>query len=189
MSVPGLKVVAPATPADAKGLLAAAIREDDPVVVYEHKGLYGMRDEVPDGEHVVPLGRALERRAGGDLTIVGLAATVHVALKAAEALAAERSAQAQVIDLRTLVPLDARAVLEAVAKTSRLLIVEENPRPCGWGAEVASIVAEEGFDLLDAPIRRVTGEVVPLPAAAVLEDLARPTVERTLAAARALLDR
>ncbi|MGZ8605054.1 MAG: alpha-ketoacid dehydrogenase subunit beta [Actinomycetota bacterium] len=177
MAVPGLKVVAPSTPADAKGLLAAAIRDPDPVIVLEAKALYPEKGEVPDGEHVEPLGKASVLTEGDDVTIVALAAMVPRALAAAEQLAAQ-GIGARVVDLRTLVPLDVTTLLDAVRATGRLFTVEENPRLCGWGAEIVSIVAEEAFDSLDGPIVRITTPHVPLPAADSLEDLAIPSVER-----------
>jgi len=177
MAVPGLKVVAPSTPADAKGLLAAAIRDPDPVVFFEQKSLYGIKDEVPDGEHLEKLGTAAVRREGKDCTIVALAAMVPRALAAAVEL--ERlGIQATVIDVRSLVPLDTRTILAEVRKTGHLFTVEENPRLCGWGAEIASIVAEECFDDLDGPIVRITTPHVPLPAAQPMEDEAMPNVAR-----------
>jgi len=177
MAVPGLKVVAPSTPADAKGLLAGAIRDPDPVIFFEQKSLYGVNGEVPDGEHVERLGEAKVRRDGKDCTIVALAAMVPKAMQAAEQLAAD-GIQAAVVDVRSLVPLDTRTILREVVKTGRLFTVEENPRLCGWGAELASIVADECFDDLDGPIVRITTPHVPLPAADVLEDAAMPSVER-----------
>ena len=177
MAVPGLKVVAPSTPADVKGLLAAAIRDPDPVVFFEHKSLYPVKGEVPQGEHVGRLGEAAVRREGKDLSILCLAATVPRSLEAAEHLAA-RGIDAEVIDLRSLVPLDVRAIATSVGKTSRLFTVEENPRLCGWGAEIASIVADECFDDLDGPIVRITSPHVPLPAADGLEDATLPSAER-----------
>jgi pyruvate dehydrogenase E1 component beta subunit len=177
MAVPGLKVVAPSTPADAKGLLAAAIRDPDPVLVFESKSLYGVKGEVPDGEHVERLGLAALRRTGQDCTIVALAAMVPKALEAARLLEG-LGIDASVIDVRSLVPLDTRTILEDVRRTGRLFTVEENPRLCGWGAEIASIVADEGFDDLDGPIVRITTPHVPLPAADVLEDAAMPSVDR-----------
>jgi pyruvate dehydrogenase E1 component beta subunit len=185
LAVPGLKVVAPATPADVIGLMASAIRSDDPVVFFEHKGLFASKGPAaPDG-HLVELGRAAVARQGTDVTLVALAATVPMALAAAESLAAE-GISAEVIDLRCLVPLDAAAVLESLRRTSRLLIVEENPYQGGWGGTVASIVADEGFELLDAPIRRVAAECVPLPFADVLEQQVIPTVGKVTAAVREL---
>ena len=188
MAIPGLKVVAPSSPADVVGLMVAAIRDPDPVIFCEHKALFATKGEVPDGEHVVPLGQARIARAGTDCTIVSLAAMVPRALEAAERLAAEGGISAEVIDLRTLIPLDARAVLDSVARTGRLFTVEENPRVLGWGAEIVSIVADDGFDSLDAPLVRITAPNVPLASAAVLEDLALPSVERIVDTVRRRLD-
>jgi pyruvate/2-oxoglutarate/acetoin dehydrogenase E1 component len=178
LAVPGLKIVAPSTPADMIGLMASAIRSDDPVLVFEHKGLLASKGEPPEGDdHVVPLGSAEVRRQGDDVTLVALASTVPTALDAAERLG-DDGVSAEVIDLRCLIPLDARTVLDSVARTSRLVIVEENPYQGGWGGTLASIVAEEGFYDLDAPIRRVASECVPLPFAANLEEAIIPTVDR-----------
>jgi pyruvate dehydrogenase E1 component beta subunit len=188
MAIPGLKVVAPSNPADMKGLLAAAIRDDDPVVVCEHKALFADKGEVPDGEHVTPLGQAAIVREGADVTIVALAAMVPRARAAADRLDAEHGIDAEVIDLRSLIPLDAQTVLRSVAKTSRLFTVEENPRVGGWGAEIVSLVADEGFYSLDAPIVRITTPHIPLPSAAVLEDLAIPTVDRIVGTVKRRLD-
>jgi pyruvate/2-oxoglutarate/acetoin dehydrogenase E1 component len=178
MAIPGLKVVAPSTPADVKGLLAAAIRDPDPVVFFEHKALYASKGEVPDGEHVDYLGKAAIRRQGSDLTIAALALMVPRALEAAEKLQAEHGISATVIDVRSLVPLDTQTIFAAVSKTGRFYTVEENQRLCGWGAEIASLVAEELFWDLDAPITRITTPHVPLPAADRLEDLTIPSVAR-----------
>ena len=178
MAVPGLKVVAPSTPADVKGLIAAAVRDPDPVIVFEHKGLFATRGEVPDGEHVDQLGTARVLRTGSDITIVALAAMVPRALAAAERLERDHGISATVVDVRSLVPLDTRTILEEVQKTGRLYTIEENPRLCGWGAEVVSIVAEECFYDLDGPIVRITTPHVPLPAADALEDHAVPSVDR-----------
>jgi acetoin:2,6-dichlorophenolindophenol oxidoreductase subunit beta len=186
-AVPGLKVVAPATPADVVGLLAAAVRSDDPVVFFEHKGLFASRGEAPPPGHVVPLGQAATVRAGTDITVVALASTVPLALAAADGLAGS-GVQAEVIDLRCLIPLDMATVLDSVRRTSRLLIVEENPYQGGWGGTVASIVADEGFEFLDAPVRRVAAACVPLPFADALEDEVIPTAEKVTAAMRTLLD-
>ena len=188
MAIPGLKVAAPSTPADVVGLLAAAIRDDDPVVFFEQKSLYGARGEVPDGEHVDELGTAAVRRRGSDVTIVALAAMTPRALAAAERLEADHGVRATVIDLRSLVPLDTRTVLAEVAATGRLVTVEENPRLCGWGAEVASIVADEAFYDLDGPIVRITTPHLPLPAAETLEDRALPSVERIVETVRTAID-
>jgi acetoin:2,6-dichlorophenolindophenol oxidoreductase subunit beta len=187
MAIPGLKVVVPSNPADMKGLLAGSIRDDDPVVVFEQKSLYAMAGEVPDGEHVLPLGEASVVRQGADLTLVALAATVGMAHQAAAQLATEEGLDVEVIDLRTLVPLDVQSVLRSLQKTGRLVVVEETPRPLGWGAELVSIVAEEAFDLLDAPVRRVTTEPIPLPAAPALEELARPSVARIVKTVKSVL--
>jgi pyruvate dehydrogenase E1 component beta subunit len=188
MAIPGLKVVAPSTPADMKGLLAAAIRDDDPVIVCEHKALFAIKGEVPDGDHVVPLGQAAVLREGADVTIVALAAMVPKALEAAARLDAEHGIDAEVIDLRTLIPLDAQAILRSVTKTSRLVTVEENPRVGGWGAEIVSLVADEAFYSLDAPLVRITTPHIPLPSASALEDLAIPSVDRIVATVKRRLD-
>jgi len=180
MAIPGLKVVAPSTPRDVIGLLAAAVRDDDPVVFFEQKSLYATKQDVPDGEIVDELGVARVARRGGDVTIVALAAMVPRTLAAAELLAAD-GIDAEVIDLRSLVPLDVTTVLESVAGTSRLVTVEENPRLCGWGGELTSIVTEEAFYDLDAPTLRITTPHIPLPSADTLEDLAMPSAERIAA--------
>jgi acetoin:2,6-dichlorophenolindophenol oxidoreductase subunit beta len=187
LAVPGLKVAAPSTPADVVGLLAAAVRSDDPVVFFEHKGLMAGRGDAPPPGHVVPLGQAAIIRPGTDVTVVALAATVPLALAAADQLAAG-GVSAEVIDLRCLVPLDMATVLDSVGRTSRVLIVEENPYQGGWGGTVASIIADEGFESLDAPIRRVAAECVPLPFADALEDQVIPTTAKVTAALRRLLD-
>jgi pyruvate/2-oxoglutarate/acetoin dehydrogenase E1 component len=187
LAVPGLKIAAPSTPADMVGLMAAAIRSDDPVLVFEHKQLFASKGEPPPGDHVLPLGVAEVRRQGDDVTLVALASTVPTALAAAERLAGH-GIGCEVIDLRCLVPLDARMVLDSVARTSRLVIVEENPYQGGWGATVASIVADEGFYDLDAPVKRVAGACVPLPFAANLEQAVVPTADRVATAVRQALD-
>jgi pyruvate/2-oxoglutarate/acetoin dehydrogenase E1 component len=188
MAIPGLKVVAPSTPLDMAGLMAAAIRDPDPVIVCEHKALLAIKGDVPDGEIVDDLGTAKILRQGTDCTIVALAAMVPKALEAAERLQAEHRVSAEVIDLRSLVPLDVATILGSVERTSRLFTVEENPRLCGWGAEVVSIVAEEGFWSLDAPLVRITTPHIPLPAAAALEDLAIPSVARIVETVHRKLD-
>ncbi len=177
MAIPGLKVVAPSTPVDVVGLMAAAIRDNDPVIFLEHKALFATKGEVPDGELVDELGRATTVRTGSDATIVALAAMVPKAVEAADILAAE-GITADVIDPRTLVPLDVTTIAASVSKTGRLFTVEENPRLCGWGAEVASIAADECFWDLDGPIVRITTPHIPLPAADAIEDMAIPSVER-----------
>jgi pyruvate dehydrogenase E1 component beta subunit len=188
MAIPGIKVVAPAMAADVKGMMAAAIRDPDPVLFFESKSLYATKGEVPDGEYIVPLGKANVLRSGTDVTICALALMVPRALKAAEILANEHGISATVVDLRSLVPLDTQTILEETAKTGRLVTVEENPRLCGWGAEIASIVAEELFWNLDGPIVRVTTPHVPLSAADNLEDAMLPSAERIVDQVRRLVD-
>jgi pyruvate/2-oxoglutarate/acetoin dehydrogenase E1 component len=177
MMIPGLKVVAPSTPRDIVGLLAASIRDPDPVVFFEHKSLMATKAELPDGEIIDELGTARVVREGADITIAALALMVPRALQAAERLE-QSGVSAEVIDIRSLVPLDTKTILESVAKTGRFFTVEENPRLCGWGAEVVSIVGEEAFWDLDGPSIRITTPHIPLPASASLEDLALPSVER-----------
>ena len=188
MAVPGLKVVAPSSPADIKGLLAAAIRDPDPVLFFEQKSLYGTKGEVPDGEHVEELGKAKVLREGSDVTIIALAAMVRRAMKAADTLQNDHGISAEVIDVRSLVPLDATTIFESVSKTARLVTVEENPRLCGWGAEVSSLVAEELFWDLEGPIVRVTTPHIPLPSADALEDAVLPSAEKVVDAVIKLAD-
>ena len=178
MAVPGLKVVAPSSPADIKGLLAAAIQDPDPVLFFEQKSLYGIKGEVPDGDYVDQLGKAKVLREGSDVTIVALAAMVPRAMKAAETLANEHNVSAEVIDVRSLVPLDVSTIFASVSKTNRLVTVEENPRLCGWGAEISSLVSEELFWDLEGPIIRVTTPHIPLPSADILEDAVMPSPQR-----------
>ena len=177
MSVPGLKVVAPSTPSDVIALMAASVRDPDPVIFFEHKGLFASRGEVPDGELVGRLGEASVVRSGPDATILALAAMVPKALQAADELSAG-GIEATVVDLRCLVPLDTRTILSTVADTGRVFTVEENPRLCGWGAEVVSIIAEEAFYDLDSPVVRITTDHIPLPASDILEDATIPSVAR-----------
>jgi pyruvate dehydrogenase E1 component beta subunit len=158
--------------------MAAAVRDPDPVIFHEHKALYAIKSDVPDGEIVDRLGTAKILRRGIGCTIIALALMVPRALEAAETLAKEHGIDAEVIDVRSLVPLDTQTILSSVAKTGRLFIVEENPRLCGWGAEIASIVADEAFWDLDGPIVRITTPHIPLPAADHLEDLAIPSAAR-----------
>jgi pyruvate dehydrogenase E1 component beta subunit len=183
---PGVKVAIPSNPADAKGLLAAAIRDPDPVVVFEPKLIYRTaRGEVPDGEHVVPLGQARVVREGTDVTLVAYGAMVPLAERAAEALAGDASAE--ILDLRTLKPLDEDALLASAAKTGRVVIVQEAPRTCGYAAEVAAVLAEKAIYDLQAPVLRVTGYDVPYPYWQI-EDAYMPSVARVVDAARRLLD-
>jgi pyruvate dehydrogenase E1 component beta subunit len=188
MAVPGIKVVAPAFPADVKGLLAAAVRDPDPVLFFEQKSLYSMKGEVPDGEYVDELGKARVLREGKDCTIVALALMVHRSLAAAEILEKEHGISCTVVDVRSLVPLDTQTILSEIAKTGRLVTVEENPRLCGWGAEIASIAADECFWDLDGPILRITTPHVPLPSADKLEDATIPSVERIVKEIREKID-
>jgi pyruvate dehydrogenase E1 component beta subunit len=177
MAVPGLKVVTPSTPLDVVGLMAAAVRSDDPVLFFEHKGLYASKGEVPDGEIVDELGKAAIRRPGKDATVLALGLMVGRALGAAEELARE-GIDVEVIDVRSLVPLDTQTLLTSISRTGRLFTVEENPRLLGWGAEIASIAADECFWDLDMPIRRITTPHIPLPSADSLEDAVLPSVDR-----------
>ncbi|HEV2570508.1 alpha-ketoacid dehydrogenase subunit beta [Methylocella sp. CPCC 101449] len=178
MMIPGLKVVAPSSPADVVGLLAAAVRDPNPVIFYEHKSLYAVKGEVPDGEILDTLGTAKILRPGRDATIVALALMVPRALEAAEILARDHGIDCEVIDVRSLVPLDTQTILGSIVKTGRLFTVEENPRLLGWGAEIASIAADETFYDLDGPIVRITTPHIPLPAADNLEDIVLPTPAR-----------
>ncbi len=178
MMIPGLKVVAPSTPLDVIGLLAASVRDPDPVIFLEHKSLYATKGEVPDGEIVDELGVAKVVRAGSDATILALALMVPRAIAAAAKLKAEHGIDCEVIDVRSLVPLDTQTMLGSVARTHRVFTVEENPRLCGWGAELVSIIADEAFYDLDGPPVRITTPHIPLPSTDVLEDLAIPGVDR-----------
>jgi len=184
--IPGLKVVAPATPADAKGLLKAAIRDDNPVIVLEGEMLYNLKGEVPDGEHLVPIGQAEVKRPGADVTLVCHSKTVAVALKAADQLA-EQGVGAEVLDLRSLRPMDEPAILASVVKTNRCVVVEEGWPFCGIGAQVVDIVQRDAFDHLDAPVLRVTQADVPMPYNKQLERAAKASPEKVVAAARRVL--
>jgi pyruvate/2-oxoglutarate/acetoin dehydrogenase E1 component len=188
MMIPGVKVVAPSSPVDVIGLMAAAVRDPNPVIVHEHKALYAFKGEVPEGEIVDTLGTARTLRPGGDCTIVALALMVPRALEAAEILQREHGVSAEVIDVRSLVPLDTQTILGSVARTGRLFTVEENPRLCGWGAEIASIVADEAFWDLDGPIVRITTPHIPLPAADDLVDVALPSAARIVDTVRRVLN-
>ena len=184
--VPGLKVVMPATPADAKGLLKAAIRDDDPVVFIEGEMLYNNKGEVPEGEFVTPLGKAEIKRGGNDLTIVCHGKAVAVALKAAEQLATE-GVNADVVDLRTIRPLDTGTVLESVRRTNRCVVVEDGWPFAGIGAQVVDLIQREAFDALDAPVIRVTGADVPMPYNKHLEKAAKADPAKVIAAAKQVL--
>lgn len=177
LHVPGLKVVAPSSPADAKGLLAAAIRDDDPVIFIEHKQLLTTKGEVPEGEHVVPLGTANVVRPGADLSLFTYSYTVHLAMEAAQKAATE-GIDVEIVDLRTLNPLDWHAISASVAKTHHVLIAHEAHRRCGVGVDLAGQIQERLFDELDAPVRLCTGEDAPIPFAKSLEDVVLPTADR-----------
>lgn len=185
MMIPGLKVVVPATPGDVVGLMVSAVRDPDPVIIFEHKALFSLSEDVAD-DHVVPLGEAALRHEGTDVSIITLGAMVHVSLEAARALA-DDGIHADVLDLRCLAPLDKEAILRTAARSGRILIVEENPRACGWGGEVASILADEGFTLLDAPVVRLTPPAVPIPFANNLEMAYLPNATKVVDAVRKLL--
>jgi len=180
---PGLIVLAPSTPYDAKGLLKAAIRDDNPVIYFEHKKLYrSIKEEIPEDDFVVPIGKAIVRREGKDVTAVSYGYTMQLTLQAAEKMQ-EKGVSVEVIDLRTLSPIDKDSFLESVAETSRLVIVQEDHRTLGIGSEISAIVAEEAFDCLDAPIARVTAPDVPaIPFAAPLEKFYMPSVEKIMSA-------
>jgi pyruvate dehydrogenase E1 component beta subunit len=190
LHVPGLLVAVPATPADAKGLLKTAIRDENPVIFIEHESLYGIRGEVPDGEDVtVDFGHARIARAGSDVTIVGVSRMALTAERAAETLAREHSVEAEVIDPRTLRPLDLSTILASVRKTNRCVVVEEGWPHGGVGANLAALIAEHAFDDLDAPIARVSGADVPMPYSKPLEDIAFPHEPQIVQAALASLGR
>jgi 2-oxoisovalerate dehydrogenase E1 component len=186
MHIPGFRVVLPTTPSDAKGLLKTAIRCDDPVLFLEHKNLLGLKGPVPDGEHLVPFGQAAVVRPGEHVTIVGIAYQVHQALKAAAQLA-EEGISAEVIDPRTLAPLDSATILESVHKTGRLLVVDEDFAPCGAASEIATLVMERGFDDLDAPVRRLNGAFIPAPYSEALAPGLVPDAPAIVAAVHDLL--
>ena len=186
--VPGLKVVAPSTPYDAKGLLIAAIRDNNPVVYFEHKALYRetkIREEVPEEDYIVPIGEAAVRREGKDLTLLTYGLMAHRSLEAAEILASE-GVDVEVIDLRSILPFDKQCILNSVRKTSRLLIVHEDTLTGGIGGEMAAIVAEEAFEFLDAPIRRVAAIDTPIPFSPPLEEFFLPNTDKIVAALRDL---
>jgi pyruvate dehydrogenase E1 component beta subunit len=184
-AIPGLKTVCPSNPKDAKGLLLASIRDDDPVVFCEPKSLMFTQGELPEGDYEIPLGKAAIAREGSDVTLVGVGKTVHVALEAAEALAAQGTS-AEVLDLRSLQPLDSDAILASLAKTGRLVVIDEAPPRCGIASDVAALCVDRGFDLLDAPVKKVTAPHSPVPFSPVLEDAFVPSAARVLEAVRAL---
>src|SRR5512143_357956 len=184
--IPGLKTVIPSNPADAKGLLLAAIRDDDPVVFCEPKSLMFVSGEVPEGDYEVPIGKAKVVRAGSDVSLVAFGRTVQTALQAADLLAAGGIA-AEVLDLRSLQPLDEEAILTTLAKTGRLVVVDEAPPRCGIASDVAALCVDRGFDLLNGPVKKVTAPYAPVPFSPVLEDAYVPSVDAVVAAAREIL--
>jgi pyruvate/2-oxoglutarate/acetoin dehydrogenase E1 component len=188
LHVPGLLVAVPSTPSDAKGLLKSAIRDDNPVIFIEHEYLYGQRGDVPDdGDHLVPFGKAAVRREGSDVTLVGISRMALTAARAAEALAEQHDVSAEVIDPRTLRPLDLDTILASVRKTNRCVIVEEGWPHGGVGANLAALIQEQAFDWLDAPVGRVTGADVPMPYSKPLEQIAFPHEPQVVDAALATL--
>lgn len=184
---PGLKIVVPSTPADAKGLLKTAIRDQDPVIFFEHRGLYGAKGEVPFGEYTMPFGVADVKRRGRDVTVVAISAMVHKALEAAEALQKEDSINIEVIDPRTLVPLDEQAILDSVAKTSRLVIVDEDYERCGMASQISALVSSKGFGSLKAPIKVVATPTVPIPYSKDLERAILPDAGKISVAVREVI--
>jgi pyruvate dehydrogenase E1 component beta subunit len=189
LQVPGLLVACPSTPADGKALLKAAIRDDNPVVFIEHETLYGARGEVPeDGDHLLGFGEAAVRREGDDVTVIGLLKMAQIAEKAAKQLASDHGVEAEVIDPRTLRPLDLDTILESVRKTNRAVIVEEGWPHGGVGANLAALIQEQAFDHLDAPVQRVTGADVPMPYSKRLEQAAIPHEEHVIRAALATVE-
>jgi pyruvate dehydrogenase E1 component beta subunit len=189
LQIPGLLVACPSTPADGKGLLKASIRDDNPVIFIEHETLYGARGDVPeDGDHILRFGEAAIRREGSDVTVVGILRMAHIAEQAAKTLAHDHGVEAEVIDPRTLRPLDLDTILESVRKTNRLVVVEEGWPHGGVGANIAALVTEQAFDHLDAPVQRVTGADVPMPYSKRLEQSAMPHAEHVVSAALATLE-
>ena len=188
LSVPGLKLVVPSGPADMKGLLKSAIRDDNPVIVFEHGRLGRLREEIPAGDYLVPLGKAAVKREGENVTVVAIGAMVPRALSVAEKLAKE-NISVEVIDPRTLIPLDEEAILSSVEKTNRVVVVDEGHLRGGAAADIAAIIADKGFDFLDAPVKRVTALDVPIPFSPPLEKAAVPDDARIEAAIRDLMGR
>jgi pyruvate/2-oxoglutarate/acetoin dehydrogenase E1 component len=184
--IPGLKVVVPSTPADAKGLLLTSIADNDPVVFFEDKTLYNVKGEVPEGDYRIPLGKADIKREGRDLTIVAIGKQVHTALAAADTLATQ-GIDVEVVDPRSLSPIDEDTILSSVTKTNRLIVIDEATARCGVSADIAALVADKGFDSLDAPIKRITGPHTPVPFSPVLEDLYLPTPKKVIQAVAELL--
>lgn len=185
VAIPGLKTVIPSNPGDAKGLLLASIRDDDPVVFCEPKSLMFLQGEVPEGDYEIPLGEAAIVREGGDVSLVAMGRTVHTAIEAAEILAGD-GIQAEILDLRSLQPLDEAAVLATLEKTGRLVVIDEAPPRCGIASDIAALCVDRGFDFLNAPVKKVTAPHTPVPFSPVLEDAYMPSAERVVAAVREL---
>ncbi len=186
---PGLKIVMPSTPYDAKGLLKAAIRDNNPVIYFEHKYLYRrIKEDIPEDDYLVPLGLADVKREGHDMTIITYGAQVHGSLQVAEQLSREEGAEIEVIDLRSIIPLDKKTFLDSVRKTGKALVVYEANLTGGFGAEVAAIIAQEAFEYLDAPVMRLASLDVPMPFSPPLEDAVLPTADKIYRAARRLLE-
>jgi pyruvate dehydrogenase E1 component beta subunit len=183
---PGLKVLSPAFPAEAKGLLKEAIRDDDPVIFLEHEALYGSKGEVPEGKYTTPMGKAKIIKEGKDITIVSFSRMAILGLKAAQELSKEKI-EAEVIDLRSLNPLDVKTIIASIKKTGRAVVVEEGWKTGGVGGEIVSLIMENGFDYLDAPVRRVSGQDIPMPYAKNLEKLAIPQLDDIVAAVKDVL--
>lgn len=187
VNIPGLKVVMPSTAYDLMGLLKSSIRDNNPVIFIQHKALLRLKNEVPDDEYLIPLGKADIKREGSDVTIVALSQMVHKALAAAEKLQKE-NISAEVIDPMTLSPLDKNAIIQSVRKTGRLVTVHEAQKPCGFGAEIASIIYEEAFEYLTAPLRRICPPFTPIPANPILEDTYLPSEENIIEAVREVVN-
>ncbi len=186
MSVPGLKIVAPSDPADMKGLLKSAIRDNNPVLVFEHMGLGRLRGTVPDGDHLIPIGKGAVKREGKDITVVAIGAMVSKALAAAKTLEQE-GVSVEVVDPRSLIPLDEEIILNSVGKTHKVLVVDEGHLRCGAAAEIAAVVADKGFDLLDAPIRRLTAPDIPIPFSPPMEKFVLPDDTKIVKAVKELI--
>jgi pyruvate/2-oxoglutarate/acetoin dehydrogenase E1 component len=177
MAIPGLKVVAPSSPIDVLGLMASSVQDPDPVIFYEHKSLYAMKEEVENTDIIIPLGQANIMHEGSDIVLIGLGLMAQRAKKAAVILKEQFNVSASVLDLRTLVPLDLQSIKREVLKCGHVITVEENPRLCGWGAEISSLITEYCFDQLKGPVTRITTPHIPLPSADILEDNTIPSVD------------
>lgn len=185
-NIPGLKIIVPSTAYDVKGLLITAIRDNNPTLFWIHRGLFSLKDDVPQDAYTIPFGEAAIKREGKDITIVSTARMVHLSLEAAVILS-KRDISVEIIDLRTIVPLDRRRILESVKKTGRLLVVDEGYAPCGLGAEVMALMADEGFDYLDAPLKRLCTNSVPIPFSPSLEQFIIPDVNKIITAVEEII--